>query len=198
MGESGGSMPKSPKEMGEAIARNLPAKTGRTFEEWVELTRRQGFSTRRERVEWLKSKHGLGTVTATFIAADAEGQSIAAEYADEGALLDAMYSGDKAGLRSLFDELAKAARKLSKDVDLTVCKTYVGIRRGRQFAMIKPGTRARVFLGLVLPGAKAGGRLLKAGSIGNDRMTHRIDIASKQDIDAECLRWLKAACDAAA
>jgi hypothetical protein len=27
-------MPKSPKEMGEAIARNLPAKTGRTFDQW--------------------------------------------------------------------------------------------------------------------------------------------------------------------
>ena len=26
-------MPKSPKEMGEAIAKNLPAKTGRTFEQ---------------------------------------------------------------------------------------------------------------------------------------------------------------------
>ena len=35
-------MPKSPKEMGEAIAKNLPAKTGRTFEEWVELTRQNG------------------------------------------------------------------------------------------------------------------------------------------------------------
>jgi hypothetical protein len=35
-------MPKSPKEMIEAIQRNLPQKTGRSFEEWVALAKRQG------------------------------------------------------------------------------------------------------------------------------------------------------------
>ena len=184
--------------MGGAIARNLPAKTSRTFDQWVELTRQLGPPARKERIAWLKSEHGLGTVTANFIAADAEGHGIMATYADEGALLDAMYAGEKAGLRALYIQLAKTARKLGKDVDLTVCKTYVGIRRGRQFAMIKPSTRARVDLGLALPGVKIAGRLLKAGSLGNDRMTHRIEIASKKDIDAEVVRWLMAAFEATA
>ena len=191
-------MPKSPKEMGEAIARNLPAKTGRTFEEWIDLTREKGPASRKERIAWLKSEHGIGTVTANFIAADAEGRSMAEEYADENALLDGMYAGERAALRPLYDELAKTARKLGPDVELTVCKTYVGIRRGRQFGMIRPTTRTRVDLGLVLPGAKAAGRLQNAGSIGNDRMTHRIEIASRKDIDAEVRRWLLAALDATA
>jgi predicted transport protein len=186
-------MPKSPKEMGEAIARNLPEKTGRTFEQWVELARDQGPPARKERVAWLKSAHGLGTVTANFIAADAEGRSIVATYADEGALLDAMYGGDRAHLRPLYDRLAKTARAMGKDVELTVCKTYVGVRRARQFAMIKPSTFTRIDLGLALPGSKPAGRLLKAGSIGNDRMTHRIEIASKAGIDGEVRQWLKAA-----
>lgn len=69
-------MPKSPKEMGEAIARNLPAKTGRTFKQWVDPVKRAGLATRPERVEWLKSKHQLGPVTASFIAAEAEGRSL--------------------------------------------------------------------------------------------------------------------------
>ena len=126
----------------------------------------------------------------------AEGRSIAAEYADEEALLGAMYCGEKAGLRPLYDELAKVSRALGSDIELTVCKTYVGIRRGRQFAIIKPAAHARIDLGLRLPGAKTGGRLLKAGPMGNDRMTHRIAIASKKDIDAELKRWLKAASNA--
>jgi hypothetical protein len=119
-------MPKSPKEMGEAIARNLPAKTGRTYEEWVALAKKQKIATRSELVAWLKSRHKLGTVTANFIAADATGQSIVAEYSDEGALLDGMYSGEKAGLRPIYDELTRAGRKLGKDVTLTVCKTSSG------------------------------------------------------------------------
>jgi hypothetical protein len=190
-------MPKSPKEMGEAIARNLPEKTGRTFEQWVELTRKEGPRERKEAVAWLKSKHGLGTVTANFIAAEATGKSIVETYADEGALLDAMYSGERAALRPLHGELAKAVLKLGKDVRQTVCKTYVSFSRARQFAMIRPSTRTRVDLGLVLPGVKPVGRLAPAGSIGNDRMTHRMDVTSRKDVDAEVNRWLKAAYDAA-
>lgn len=186
-------MPKSPKEMGEAIARNLPAKTGRTFEQWVALLKKDGPDNRKERVAWLKSRHQLGTVTATFIASEAEGRSIVDQYADEGALLDGMYSGDKAGLRPLYDELAGMARKLGKDVELTVCKTYVGVRRGRQFAMIKPATRTRVDLCLVLPDVQTDGRLLKFGSVGGERMTHRIGIGAKSEIDGEVKAWLKGA-----
>jgi hypothetical protein len=186
-------MPKSPKEMGEAIVRNLPAKTGRTFEQWVALLKKEGPGTRKARVAWLKSQHQLGTVTAMFIAAEAEGRGIVSQYADEGALLDGMFSGAKSGLRPLYDELARIARKLGKDLDLTVCKTYVGVRRGRQFAMIKPTTRTKLDLCLVLPGVKPAGRLLKAGSIGGERMTHRVEIAAKKEIDGEVKAWIKAA-----
>ena len=190
-------MPKSPKEMGEAIARNLPLKTGRTFEEWVQIAHAADLATRQERIEWLKTTHRLGTVTAMFIAAEAEGRGLGREYADEKALLEAMYSGEKAALYPVYEELARTARRLGKDVDLTVCKTYVGIRRGRQFAMIKPSTRSRLDLGLALPGRTPAGRLAKAGAIGNDRMTHRIGVSSKADIDAEVKDWLRQAYEAA-
>jgi hypothetical protein len=190
-------MPKSPREMGDAIARNLPAKTGKTFEQWVKLTKAHPASTRKERITWLKSEHGLGSVTAMFIAAEAEGRSIVDTYSDEGALLDNMFAGDKAALRPLYEGVTTLARKLGKDVEVTVCKTYAGIRRARQFAMVKPTTRTRLDIGLVLPKVKADGRLRQAGSIGNDRMTHRIEIASKKDIDGEVKRWLQAAYDAA-
>lgn len=89
------------------------------------------------------------------------------------------------------------ARKLGKDVDLTVCKTYVGIRRGKQFAMIRPTTSTRPDLGLILDGVKPTGRLAKAGSIGNDRMTHRIEVASPKDIDGEVSDCLRSAYDRA-
>ena len=165
-------MPKSPKEMGDAIARNLPKKTGKTFDQWVAIAREQKLQ-RKELAAWLKSQHKLGTVTAMFIAAEATGNSIAAQYRDEGALLDAMYSGDKAALRPIYDELSRAAGKLGKDVALTVCKTYVGMRRSRMFALVKPATRSRVDLGLALPGVAPSGRLARAStSTGNDRITH--------------------------
>ncbi len=183
--------------MGDAIARNLPEKTGKTFEEWVKIAKNSGLSTRKERIAWLKSEHGLGSVTAMFIAAESEGRGIADEYSDEEALLGGMYSGEKAALRPLYDELAKAARKLGKDVRLTVCKTYVGMSRARQFGMIRPSTKTRVDLGLVLKDAAPSARLVKAGTIGNDRMTHRIGVETKKDVDAELKDWLRKAYEAA-
>ena len=186
-------MPKSPKEMIDAITRNLPAKTGKTYEQWVALARKKGPRDKKALTGWLKSEHQLGTVTAHFIASDAVGQSVAAAYADEGALIDNMYSGDRAALRPLYDKLAELAQTIGDDVVLTVCKTYVGMRRARQFGMIKPGTKGRVLLGLALPDVAAAGRLVPAGSIGNDRMTHRMEIAGLREIDGELKRWLKAA-----
>jgi hypothetical protein len=186
-------MPKSPKEMIEALTRNLPAKTGRTFDQWVTLAKKKGPKDRKALTGWLKTEHGLGTVTAHFISGDAVGQGVADAYADEGKLIDAMYSGDRAPLRPVYDKLAEAAQLAGKDVVLTVCKTYVGLRRARQFGMIKPATRGRVFLGLALPGIQPEGRLVPAGSIGNDRMTHRIEITGLKEVDGEVKRWLKTA-----
>ena len=83
----------------EAIGRNLPAKTGKTYDQWVALAKKKGPKDKKALTEWLKSEHKLGTVTAHFIASDAVGQSVAASYADEGVLINKMYSGDSAPLR---------------------------------------------------------------------------------------------------
>jgi predicted transport protein len=186
-------MPKSPKEMIAAVVDNLPTKTGRSLEQWATLVKKEGLADQKAMIAWLKTEHGIGTVTAHFIAAEALGKSVVDAYADEGALLDAMYGGERAGLRRLYERLAETAGKLGEDVEMTVCKTFVGLRRKSQFAMIRPTDKGRVDLGLALPKVKPEGRLVKAGSIGNDRMTHRIEITAVKEIDGDVRRWLKAA-----
>jgi len=52
----------------------LPAKTGRSLEEWLELTRKAGPPTEKERREWLKKEHKLGTNAASWIAERLEGK----------------------------------------------------------------------------------------------------------------------------
>src|SRR3954447_8444946 len=104
----------------------------------AELVRKEGPHEKKDIVAWLKTRHDIGTVTANFIAAEAIGQSVVGLYADEGALLDRMYAAERKALRPLYDRLSAAAAQLGEDVEMTVCKTYVGIRRKRQFAMIKP------------------------------------------------------------
>jgi hypothetical protein len=50
-----------------------------------------------------------------------------------------------------------------------------------------------VDVGLVLGKTAPAGRLQKAKHLGSDRVTHKIEVRSKKDVDAELRRWLKKA-----
>jgi len=56
----------------KSAATHLKERTGRSLEEWVQLVQETGPATRKERSEWLKTKHGLGTNFAAWIALSAD------------------------------------------------------------------------------------------------------------------------------
>ena len=105
-----------------------------------------------------------------------------------------MFSGAKAGLRPLYDQLLKLAFSLGKDVTASPCKTIVPLYRKHVFAQLKPSTRTRLDLGLALGGRPAEGRLVDTGGFAKkDRITHRIPISSPAGIDDEVKQWLRTA-----
>src|ERR1700761_9535544 len=85
-------------------------KTGRSLDEWVAIVRKSGPKSEKERREWLKEAHALPTQSAIWIAERAAGGG-ADLHSPEGYLeaaeryVDEMFSGKKAGLRPLYDEL---------------------------------------------------------------------------------------------
>lgn len=81
-----------------------------------------------------------------------------------------------------------------KDVKVCPCQTMVPFYRKHVFAQVKPTTQTRIDLGFCLRGIKPTKRLLSTGGEKKgDRITHRIEIRSLKDIDAEVRKWLKAA-----
>lgn len=186
-------MPLSPQGMMDAIERNLPARTGRTLAQWVALVKKTGPKERRERIAWLRKEHGLGGTTAMLVAHAAEGRKPMDDYADQEGLVNALYSGKKAGLRPTHDAAVAAARRLGQDVVASSRKTYVALSRTKQFAVLQPSTADRVDLGLVLPGAAGTGRLEPCTTVGSGRVTHRIRLEAPRDVDTFVKRWLKAA-----
>jgi hypothetical protein len=183
-------MPMSPGEMIATVKANMLEKTGKTFEDWVKIAKAKGPATSRECYAWLKKEHGVPHLSAEIIADKASGACLLEAYDNPDALVEAMYSGPKASLRPIHDELVKLARKLGKDVVVTPCKTYVSLRRKKQFAIVKPTTRTRVDLGFTLSNVKPDGRLEAVRRAAGDRISHAIKIASKKEIDAEVKRWL--------
>lgn len=185
---------RSPEEMRKAIARNLPARTGRTFEEWVEIAKAQGPSGRREKEAWLKSEHGLGGGTAMFIASESE-RPRGYKAPTPKQLLDAQYGGSRKALKPTYGRLATAVESLGSEAVLEPRKTYVSLNRNKQFGIIQARARTRVDLGLSLPGVKPTKRLLEAGSFGSERITHRVELTSPSEVDEQVLKWLKKAYD---
>jgi predicted transport protein len=175
----------------EAMKANLPAKTGRTFEQWVALARKQGPGEAKGLVAWLKGEHGLGSVTATMVAHHVHGGYMV-EHEDPEGLLDGNFAGEKAAFRPVYDALIKAAQKASKEITVHPCKTYITLKRGTQFGLVKVA-KDRLDLGLILPGLEPEGRLEKARHLGNDRVTHKVALTAKKDVDAEVVGWLKQA-----
>jgi hypothetical protein len=177
----------------------LKEKTGRSLEEWLRLIQESGPAAEKDRHEWLKREHRLGTNSASWLAERAAGKG--AEMADPDEYLraaaryvDEMYAGPKAALRPLYDALLKVGLGIARDVKACPGKTIVPLYRRHVFAQIKPTTRTRIDLGFALGGRAAGGRLIDTGGFAKkDRITHRIPISSLDEIDTEVKRWLRTA-----
>ncbi|OLD26515.1 MAG: hypothetical protein AUJ04_05805 [Acidobacteria bacterium 13_1_40CM_3_55_6] len=180
----------------------LKQKTGRTLEEWLRFIKKEGPPTEQTRRDWLKSEHRLGTNTAWWLAERSVGKG--EEAADSDAYLKAaenyveeMFSGKKAHLRPLYDALLKLGLSIGQDVKACPCQTIVPLYRHHVFAQIKPTTQTRIDCGLALGDTKkTPKRLINTGGYEKkDRITHRFEISSLNDIDDEVKRWLRVAYD---
>ena len=60
-------MALSPKEMEQAIIKNLPEKTGKSLEQWVQVLAEAGISHKKEQIALLKQTHGVGHFQAQTI-----------------------------------------------------------------------------------------------------------------------------------
>ena len=183
----------------EKWVNELPQKTGRSLEEWVTLIQSSGPASEKERRDWLKTEYRLGTNYASWLAGRAEGKNME-EDSPEAYLktaaewVEAQYAGPRAGLRPLYEELLKLGLGLGKDVKACPCKTMVPFYRKHVFAQIKPATNTRIDLGFALANLKTPKRLIDTGGYEKkDRITRRIEVKSKADIDDEVQRWLEKA-----
>ena len=179
----------------------LKQKTGRSLDEWLKLIKQDGPPSENERRDWLKSKFGLGTNSAWWLAERSAGKGKETSDPDHylraaEKYIEEMFSGKKEGLRPIYDALLKLGLNIGKDAKACPCQTIVPLYRNHVFAQIKPTTQTRIDLGLALRNLKTPRRLIDTGGYAKkDRITHRIEITSLKDIDQDVKRWLKVAYD---
>ena len=182
----------SPEEMAATMLANLPEKTGKALADWHEILKKTKLEKHGQLVSYLKKEHGVthgfaNLIVSKFLAAGSDGNTD---------LVAQQYAGGKSALRPIYDALATKIMKFGKDVEIAPKKSYVSLRRRKQFGLIQPSTKTRLDIGLNLPGVDASGRLEVSGSF-NAMVTHRVRVESLQDIDADLLRWLREAYEGA-
>jgi hypothetical protein len=179
----------------------LKQKTGRSLDEWMRYLKKNGPKDEKARCAWLKEEHGLGTNTAWWLAERAEGKGDETGDPDEylkaaEGYVEKMFAGGKAPLKPIYDALLKLGLAVGKEAKACPCQTIVPLYRNHVFAQIKPTTQTRIDFGFALGDLRGAGRLIETGGFAKkDRITHRIEIKSLDDIDDEVKHWLKVAYD---
>lgn len=171
-----------------SVSAGLEAKTGRNLAAWTTLAKAHGETKHALLVAWLKSEHGLTHGYANAIALKAR-ESDAASIGEED-LVAQMFAGPKAAIRPVYDKVMAIAGALGPDVELAAKKGYTSLRRKKQFGLVQPSTKDRLDLGLNLKGDAPSGRLEASGSF-NAMVTHRVRLATPDEVDAEVAGWLK-------
>ena len=171
----------------QAMIDNLPARTGRSLQEWYAVLSTADPGTHGTGLRLLKTEHGVSHGYANLIMTMYRSRD-AAPSSDED-LVDAQYSGAKAALRPICDRLVSVARGFGEDVEVAPKKTGVSLRRSKQFALVEVPSARRIRLGLNLRGEPPTDRLREAGGM----CTDTVDVTGVEEVDDELMGWLRTA-----
>lgn len=168
------------KAMATQLA-NIEKRTGKSLAELSALVRKGGLEKHGEIVAMLKRDLGMGHGDANTLVHHVKNAGApAAASPSPDAALDAIYAGPKAALRPIHDALMKEIDKFG-GFEVAPKKTYVSLRRKKQFATIGPATKTEVEIGLNSKTLEAGGKIVKLPPGGMCQFKARITSAGEAD-----------------
>ena len=181
--------------------RNIQSRTGKTIAELHAVLAASGLAKTGERrsllMEQFKLGYGDANVVALFYGKPLpalDGAVPVAATAPQGDPLDAIYTGAKAHLRPLHEAVMQAISALGP-CELAPKKTYISLRRKKQFAMLGPATKDLVELGLNAKSLPPHARLKAMPPGGMCQYTVRLGRAD--EVDDTLVGWIRSAYEAA-
>jgi hypothetical protein len=177
---------------------NIQAKTGQTLEQLRAVLQQSGLTKHGEIRAMFQRDLGLGygdanMLTRALLTTDAEGAAGDQAAAPDNPA-DSLYTGAKAALRPIHDRLMAEIERLGV-FEIAPKKSYLSLRRKKQFAMIGPATNTRVEVGLNMKGVAATARLIEMPSGG--MCQYKVNLTDVADVDGELLAWITRAYEGA-
>jgi predicted transport protein len=168
---------------------NLKEKTGHSLDEWKNIISKQNISKHGEIVKFLKETHKVTHGYASEIAlkvlgSDADSASNANDF------VETQYKG-KEHLKAYYDKVIAEIQKFSGDFKIDPKKTYVSLKRKKQFIILNPASKTRFEIGFNLKGVEPKGKL--EAEKPNGICSHKINLSDIKEIDKEVIEWIKMA-----
>ena len=182
----------------ETQLKNIESKTGKSLAQVRALIKKSKLTKHGEIRERLGETFNLGYGDANALvhfALASDGQSAAqASGGSVTDVLDEIYSGPKSALRPIHDRVTAAVVKLGP-FEIAPKKGYLSLRRQKQFAMLGPGTKGRLEIGLNMKGLKPGPRLTELPPGG--MCQYKVFLTSPEEVNKELVDWLRTAYESA-
>lgn len=178
---------------------NIEKRTGKSLAQLVKLVKASGLTKHSEIRDHLKTTLDLGYGDANTLTHHAlkAGDASAAAAEPDGKpddVVAALYTGPKAALRPIHDALMAKISAFG-EFESSPKKTYISLRRKKQFAMLGPATNTRVELGLNIKSLPANDRLVEQAAGG--MCNYKVKLTDVSEVNAELVKWARAAFDAA-
>jgi hypothetical protein len=181
--------PRSWQEMREQEIKWLIERTGEGLEAWNAKVATSGAGDEPALRTWLAQMSVTG-YPAMLLVMERFGYPDYLQTSAED-LIENQYA-DRPATRPIYQALLTLLPEIG-EIEVQARKTYVAfLTPKRTFSALVPTTKTRSDLGLRLPAAQpASGKLELAKNFAQSSVTHKIGLASADDVDDEVVGWIK-------
>ncbi len=185
------------KAMATQLA-NIEKRSGKSLAELAQIIQASGLSKHGEIRDMLKRDLGLGHGDANTLVhhvLKSDGQSAAAEQnLSTDDVVSGLYTGPKAALRPIHDKVMAEIFKFG-EFEVSPKKTYISLRRKKQFAMVGPATKTQIEVGINSKTLIATDRLVEMPP--NSMCNFKVRLSSVDEVDEALIGWIKQAFESA-
>ncbi len=173
----------------KSMIENLKAKTGHSLDDWKVIIAKQSLSKHGDIVKFLKDTHSVthgyaAEIALKVLASDADSTT------DTDGLMLSQYKG-KEHLKAFYEKLIGEIKQFGGEFEIAPKKTYVSLKRKKQFAILNPASKTRFEIGFNLKGVEPTGKL--EAEKPNGICSHKVNLSNIAEIDKEVIGWLKMA-----
>lgn len=171
------------------MIQNLKEKTGYSLDEWKAIISKEKLVKHGHIVKHLKETHNVTHGYASEIALKVLGSDADSSNNTED-LIESQYKG-KEHLKAYYDRLISEIEKFDGEFEIAPKKTYVSLKRKKQFIILNPASKTRFEIGFNLKGVEPKGKL--EAEKPNGICSHKINLSDIKEIDKEVISWIKMA-----